>query len=91
MNRPVPPRCRHRFVCSESVFLYLVDPESNEPSSGFQISYSCVTNESNSHVATKMVRTEKRFVIATAFKRCQLIVHRLHVVEVLFNTGERSK
>ncbi|CAM9355594.1 unnamed protein product, partial [Laminaria digitata] len=39
---------------SEWVYIFLVDPATNVPSTGIQISYSCMTEESNSHVFTYM-------------------------------------
>ena len=50
------------FICSEWVYLFLNDPATNVPSTGIQVSYSCITEESNSHVFTYLVRTAEKQV-----------------------------
>lgn len=66
--RPVFPRCCCLFVCSEWVYIFLVDPATNAPSTGIQTSYSCVTSETNSHVFTYMVRVEKHVACSCRFE-----------------------
>lgn len=45
---------------SESVFMFLRDSDTGILSAGTQVSYSCMTSESSSHVFTFMVRTHRQ-------------------------------
>lgn len=42
--------------CSASIFVFLHDPDTDILSTGIQLPYSCITNESASHAFTYVVR-----------------------------------
>ena len=48
-------RCRRRRYHSESVFIHFRDVDSDIPSAGIQVRYSCITSASNSHIHNYVV------------------------------------